>query len=265
MPVFIDQLQRDVSITRAPRRIISLVPSQTELLYHLGLREEVIGITKFCVHPRQWFQTKDRVGGTKTIDIEKVKALAPDLIIANKEENNREQIERLAEEFPVWVSDVYNLQTALTMIEGIGHIISKEEEATEMCREIKAGFDELEGASYPLLRTLYLIWRQPYMSVGGDTFINQMLQYAGFQNVMNTVMRYPTIERSDLQELNCQLILLPSEPYPFKQEHVEEVNNLVKQSNPLPAIRLVDGETFSWYGSRLLKAPTYFKQLRESL
>src|ERR1700741_3198050 len=107
---FIDQTGRKISIPQIPQRIISLVPSQTELLFDLGLDKEVVGITKFCVHPPEWFQTKTRVGGTKQLKIDLIKQLQPDLIIANKEENVKEQIEELEKHFPVWISDVNNLE-----------------------------------------------------------------------------------------------------------------------------------------------------------
>src|SRR5215213_9070876 len=106
MPLFTDQLSRNVEIIRSPKRIITVLPSQTELLYDLGLRDEVIAITKFCVHPKEWFQTKMRIGGTKQLNLQKIRDLKPDLILANKEENTREDIEELAKDFPVWISDV---------------------------------------------------------------------------------------------------------------------------------------------------------------
>ena len=125
-----DQMHRKIHLPRFPlRRIISLVPSQTELLYDLGLEEEVVGITKFCVHPPEWFQSKARVGGTKTIHFEKIKALQPDLIIGNKEENEREQIEALAECFPVWMSDIATLEDALDMMLRVGALVDRPEQA----------------------------------------------------------------------------------------------------------------------------------------
>ncbi len=140
MPVYIDQLKRDIEIIDSPQRIISLVPSQTELLYDLGLEEEVIGITKFCIHPENWFRNKTRVGGTKTVNLEKVKALQPDLIIANKEENVKDQIEALAKDFPVWISDVNNLHEALEMIEQIGTITNKKQQGKILSARIEHAF-----------------------------------------------------------------------------------------------------------------------------
>lgn len=125
MAVYTDQLGRKIELNYIPKRIISVVPSQTELLHSLGMEEEVIGITKFCVHPQQWFRIKIRIGGTKQLDIGKIKNLQPDLIIANKEENTRDQIEKLAIHFPVWISDVNTLEDALSMIYSIGNMLDK--------------------------------------------------------------------------------------------------------------------------------------------
>lgn len=256
MPHFTDQLNRTVSIPFPPKRIISLVPSQTELLYDLGLEDEVIGITKFCVHPQKWFREKQLIGGTKNTHLEKVVSLQPDLIIANKEENVKEQVEELARNFPVWTSDVNNLDDALQMIEDIGAITGKQEIAGEIAANIRSRLHQLQTTT-PKRQTAYLIWKDPYMTVGGDTFIHHMLQKAGFQNVFQNKTRYPEINITDLQNADCQLLLLSSEPYPFKQKHVDELQYYL----PHTKILLVDGEMFSWYGSRLLKVPAYVEDL----
>ncbi|MDB5221598.1 MAG: transporter substrate-binding protein [Chitinophagaceae bacterium] len=243
-----------------PKKIISLVPSQTELLSWFGLEKEVIGITKFCVHPKEWFTTKTRVGGTKSINIDLIKKLQPDLIIANKEENVKEQIEELANEFNVWVTDVNNLEDALLMIKDVGELTHKKDEAETLTTAIKNEFSQLATTNYKL-QTAYLIWQNPYMTVGGDTFINDMMKHCGLHNVFENKPRYPQITLDELHITNCQLILLSSEPYPFKQKHVDEL----LQQLPGKKIILADGEMFSWYGSRLLQAPAYFKNLLESL
>ena len=258
MPVYTDQLNREIDIPALPKRIISLVPSQTELLYDLGLEKEVVGITKFCIHPEKWFRTKTRVGGTKTLHLDKIKALQPDLIIANKEENVREQIESLACEYPVWISDVNNLDEALTMIEQIAAITSKIEEGQVLAQQVQMAFSHYKASLTAPLRTCYLIWKDPYMTVGGDTFIHSILSYAGFTNIFASATRYPEVSITTLRELNCELVLLSSEPYPFKQQHRDELQVLL----PNTKILLVDGEVFSWYGSRLLHTPAYLQQLQ---
>ncbi len=275
-----DQLGKKIELTSyPPKRIVSLVPSQTELLHYLGLEDNVVGITKFCVLPKNWFETKKRVGGTKAVHIDLVKQLNPDLIIANKEENVKEQIEALTAIAPVWVSDINNVDDALEMIERAGEMVCKKEEATALAAQIKTNFEKLNepisqltnlhGSPYGQLlshstthhKIAYLIWRDPYMTIGGDTFISDMLKHCGFKNAFENEKRYPQITLQQIAELNCQYIFLSSEPYPFKAKHAEEIKEV------LPNIKtvFVDGEIFSWYGSRLLLATQYFKELKEHL
>jgi len=239
-------------------RIISLVPSQTELLAYLGLDKEVVGITKFCVHPKKWFKEKARVGGTKNIHLEEIDALAPDLIIANKEENVKEQMEALASKSDVWVTDVNNLEEAISMISDIGKLTNRIEEASLLTLKIEEGFEKLKEivSSKRKMRAAYFIWKDPWMVVGGHTFINDMMNRAGFENVFAHVERYPQIDLNELKE-RADLILLSSEPYPFKEKHKAEMEKLI------PGIKaeIVNGEMFSWYGSRLLKAIDYFHSI----
>ena len=256
-------LESKAALEFIPKRIISLVPSQTELLHYLGLEQETIGITKFCVHPNAWYTSKTRVGGTKNIKKEIIDKLNPDLIIANKEENVKEQIEELAAQYPVWLTDVNNFEDALQMIEDIGALTGKLTEAKRLTATIKISFLELEEPQTSNLKpqTAYLIWRNPYMSVGGDTFINSMLNKCGLTNIFAQESRYPELTIAQLQTANCKLLLLSSEPYPFAQKHIDEL----KEQLPGTKIMLVDGEIFSWYGSRLLYAADYFNKLRTSL
>ncbi len=248
------------SFAQLPLRLVSLVPSQTELLFDLGLDEQVVGITKFCIHPANWFKTKTRVGGTKNINIAAIKKLNPTLIIANKEENVKEQIEELAKDYPVWLTDVNNLDDALKMIEAIGVLTNTQKNAHYITQKITTNFEQLYAKKAPI-NTCYLIWKNPYMTVGGDTFIHDMLQKCGLNNIFKTKNRYPSIDINQLSIANCQLLLLSSEPYPFKQKHIDELQVQL----PHTKILLVDGEMFSWYGSRLLKATEYFKELSASV
>ncbi len=256
----VDHLGRKIWIEDHPRRIISLVPSQTELLFSLGLNDEVIGITKFCVHPQKWFETKIKIGGTKNLNIEKIRSLSPDLIIANKEENEQAQIEELGKYFPVYVSNVNTLNDALQMIENVGSMTNKHQNSKVIIRKIKETFSQLQTINCKP-KTIYLIWKNPYMTVGGDTFIAEMLRCCGFQNVYENEKRYPEISIEKLATLNCGLVLLSSEPYPFKQKHIDEVKAVL----PNAKVILVDGEMFSWYGSRLVSAASYFEKLIHGL
>lgn len=247
---------------KQPTRIVSLVPSQTELLCHLGLDKEVTGITKFCIHPERWFRAKTRVGGTKNVDINAVKKLQPDLIIASKEENVQEQIEALAGSFPVWVTDVTNLDNALEMIEAIGCLTGKGEAATFLKAHIANAFGQLnEIRNAKRYRACYLIWNDPYMTVGGDTFIHDMMHRAGFENLFAHEKRYPHVSIDMLQNSNCEVLLLSSEPYPFSDKHAA----FFQTHLPYTKISLVDGGLFSWYGSRLQWAPAYFTKLLAQL
>ena len=242
-----------------PERIVSLVPSLTELLFHLGVEDRVAGITKFCTRPANWAQGKLKIGGTKTVDIEKVKALNPDLVIANKEENTKEQVEALAEICPVYLSDINTLDTALEMIDQVGQLVFAPQQAAIIIKKIREGFDNLRRP-FTTIKTAYLIWRNPYMTVGGDTFISNMLQQCGFENVFENEIRYPEITIGFLQLQHCELLILSSEPYPFSQKHITELQGHL----PDCKIILADGEMFSWYGSRLLEAPAYIQNLRKT-
>lgn len=258
MPVYTDQLGRWVEVPAAPRSIVSLVPSITELLYTLQLDNEVTGITKFCVHPQSWFRQKTRVGGTKNIKPEVIHVLQPDLIIANKEENVKEQVDELAKQYPVYITDVNNLADSLEMIEQIGQITNRLNNAMHLLSQINTAFTSLKPTAAPK-KAAYLIWRNPYMTIGNDTFIHDMLLRCGLQNIFGNTTRYPAIDTWQLKQ--CDLLLLSSEPFPFQQKHLDELQPQL----PDTKIMLVDGEMFSWYGSRLLTAPAYFNSLLQRI
>lgn len=254
-----DHTGKFLTITSPPHRIISLVPSITELLYNLDLNERVIGITKFCVHPDEWFRTKTRVGGTKNISIEKIQQLQPDLIIANKEENMKEQIEELEMICPVFTTDVDSVASGIQMIRDIGNITDASKKATKIADQIIQNLKNAEPDRQ--INTLYLIWKEPYMAAGGDTFINDMMRYAGFKNALEKLTRYPNLTEDDIRKYNPELILLSSEPYPFKEKHLQELQEIC----PNAKIMLVDGEMFSWYGSRMMKSSVYFESIKQTI
>ena len=252
-----DQMGRRVVVPFPPRRIVSLVPSQTELLFDLGLGEKVVGVTKFCIHPADARTKATVIGGTKNFDFEKIAALKPDLIIGNKEENYQGGIEQLAANYPVWLSDISNLTEALDMIRRVGFICGAKEKAEAMAREIEASFSALT-TTQPTISAAYFIWRKPYMVAAGGTFIDDMLHRAGFVNVFAGQARYPEITAEQLAAAAPQRILLSSEPYPFGEKHLAEFQAIC----PAAKIEIVDGELFSWYGSRLRKSAAYFSRLR---
>jgi ABC-type Fe3+-hydroxamate transport system substrate-binding protein len=254
---FTDQMGREVSISYPPKRIISLVPSQTELLFDLDLKNNIIGLTKFCIHPADQVKSKKKVGGTKKLDIELIRSLKPDLIIGNKEENEREQIEALMQEFPVWMSDITDLEESLDMIVAVGEITGLSEKAGKIAMQIETEFDRLaRRKSGQPVRIAYFIWKNPYMAAGCDTFIDSVLRCAGWENAI-TDSRYPELTVAEISAANPDIVFLSSEPYPFKEKHIAEF----RQMCPAAQIQVVDGEMFSWYGSRLLQAPAYLQTL----
>lgn len=256
MIITLDQINVEIHFDSYPKRIISIVPSQTELLYDLGLEDEIIGITKFCIHPNNWFRSKKRIGGTKDLHIEEIKSLKPDLVIANKEENTAEQVEAIRKFCPVWTSDISNLEEALAMIREISRITNKAEKGYQLADKIALSFKSIPVMHYPL-PAAYLIWKDPYMTVGGDTFIHHLMQYCSLENAFEKEKRYPVINLQDLNEKSPQIILLSSEPYPFKEKHINELALQLPEAK----ILLVNGEMFSWYGSRLLNSASYFCDL----
>ncbi|HVZ57210.1 MAG TPA: helical backbone metal receptor [Chitinophagaceae bacterium] len=257
MPSCTDQTGRTLSPGSHPSRIISLVPSQTELLASLGLEEEVVGITRFCIHPERWFQKKARVGGTKQANLARIHSLAPDLILANREENERDQVEELARYYPVWVSDIATLADALDMILRVGRLVGREPAARQLAGEIQQHFNTLEPVARPP-RACYLIWQSPYMTVGSDSFIHAMMEVAGLENIFRDRLRYPIVTWEEIRDRRPDLVLLSSEPFPFKASHQADLQSRLAGSRVL----LVDGTRFSWYGSRLMESPAYFRRLR---
>ena len=236
-----------------------MVPSQTELLFDLGLNDEVIGITKFCIHPTEWFITKTKIGGTKTLNIELIQQLQPDLIIANKEENEQSQIEQLANQFSVWISDIKNIDDALNMISAIGTITDRSVVAENIAQRITENFQQLPQQFISRKKAAYLIWRKPYLAINSSTFIHDMLLRCGFENIFaNNVSRYPEITIEQLEAAQPDVILLSSEPYPFSEKHIDELKAKAKLKST--KVQLVDGEMFSWYGSRLVHSPEYFRK-----
>lgn len=261
MPQYTDQTGHLFHLAETPRRIVSLVPSQTELLFDLGLGDRVLGITKFCVHPKNWLKEKTIIGGTKKIHPEKIAALQPDFILANKEENVKEQVESLRELAPVWTSDIANLEEACEMIRMVAAITGTEEQGSRILQKIQKGFEELTDNrgkhNHPIKKVAYLIWQDPLMTVGGDTFIHDILCRANLQNVFADQIRYPQITMTNLQEMNPDFLFLSSEPYPFTEKHIPAF----QQKLPHTKVQWVDGEMFSWYGSRLQYVPDYLKGL----
>lgn len=252
-----DQAGRNILVGLNPTNVISLVPSLTETLIDIGLSQRLCGRTKFCIHPTPEVLRIPGIGGTKSPHVDKIKALKPGLIIANKEENRVEDIEALGQ-FPIYVSDIKNTENLILFLSDMQHIFP-ESSAQEAANNIKKTFDNPDHS--PEISACYLIWKDPWMSVGSDTFIHEMMKKAGFWNVYSDEQRYPIIQLHDLSIKQPEVVMLSSEPFPFKQKHVDDL----KKCLPNTKIILVDGEIFSWYGTRILKAPAYFNHLRTTL
>lgn len=252
----IDQLGRTIQLDQTPTRIISTVPSITELLFDLELEKRIVGITKFCIHPDHGRKTKTIIGGTKNLNLQTIHNLKPDLIIANKEENTELDILELSQHYPVWISDIQSLEHANDLISKLGSILNcskKAQEIIEQINEAKSIFQEIKNQHSFKKSVCYLIWKDPYMTVGSDTFINSMLHEAGLKNVFEDKQRYPSLTIHDILEKKPDWILLSSEPYPFKEVHMKEFTNF--------RTIMVDGEAFSWYGSHIVKSFQYFCNL----
>ena len=235
-------------------RIVSLVPSWTEYLLDLGLEKEVVGRTKFCIRPEHFVQDIDKVGGTKNLQIEKIKALKPDLIIANIEENDREQVLACGLFCKVLLTDVRSVESALKEAERIAYAVGKTEAGAQWIRQIRDAW----GTVRPIHSSAtYVVWKTPLMVAGHDTYINDVMRWWGIKNLGGKWRngRYPQPPNDEWTLTKSDWTLLPSEPFPFREKHLSEFD--ASQSQPL----LVDGEAFSWYGSRMLQAAEYLTDL----
>lgn len=260
-----DQLGTQHVFESTPKRIVSLVPSQTELLYDLGLEESIIGITKFCVHPFHFKSVKKIVGGTKKVHYEKIRLLQPDIIIANKEENTPEIVEELSNICPVWVTDIVSLEDNERMINDFGILFNKRTEAQKWVDKINFAVADFRQSTKDISskKVAYFIWANPYMVAGNNTFINELLALNKFINIYERKEgRYPEVELKKIRlEGDPDLVFLSSEPFPFTDEHAFELGRFTHHAKTV----FVDGEYFSWYGSRLVKAIAYFKKMHKSI
>jgi iron complex transport system substrate-binding protein len=264
MKQFTDQIGIAHTFESSPKRIISLVPSQTELLYDLGLEESIVGITKFCVHPYHFKSTKKIVGGTKNVHYDRIRLLEPDIIICNKEENTQEIVEELRKICPVWVTNIATIEDNFQMITDFGQIFNQRTEARKWNDKLAFALSDFKNfmAAIPVKKVAYFIWKNPYMVAGSGTFIDELLKLNNFQNHFAAKERYPEIDLEKMdEEGDLDLVLLSSEPFPFKAEDGYEIARATQNARAI----LVDGEMFSWHGSRLLKAFDYFKYLHSGI
>lgn len=257
---FVDQIGHKLIVNKDVKRIVSLVPSQTELIVDIGCEEILVGITRFCTHPKHLRSSVKMVGGTKDPNLSIIESLEPDLIICNKEENRKEDVEVLQKKYPTYTSNVIEIMDALKMISDLGDLLKSKEKANQLNHNIKSGFDKLD---FPKSKSVaYLIWNDPIMVVNGNNFINSIITQMGLTNSFkNSQNRYSSITIGELSLANPDYIFLSSEPYPFKEKNKKEFQNKFPNSE----IILVDGRMFSWYGSCLKETPNYIKSLYKIL
>ena len=262
---YTDQTGTTITLSATPVRIVCLVPSLTELLYDLGLEGRIVGITKFCVHPYHLKSTKKIIGGTKKVHTEKIRLLQPDIIIANKEENTEEIVLQMRDIAPVWVSNIVTIADTIAMIEEFGKIFAVRTQSQQWVNKINFGLQDFNAfiKDKPFLKAAYFIWKDPYMVAGKDTFINEMLKLNHFTNIYESKEgRYPEVI---VQKMKIQgdpdVVFLSSEPFPFKDEDAFELGRNTHHAKTV----FVDGEMFSWYGSRIVKAFAYFKKLQDRM
>lgn len=253
--IITDQTGYTLTVVKKPLRIVSLVPSITELLVDLGLSKNIVGVTKFCVHPENLKKISTVIGGTKKVNIEKVIAVQPELIISNKEENTEKTIEELRQICPVYTTDISTHMDIIHFIDELGSILPFHQ-AEYIKAKIKLSIPQ---KLFKNESVLYLIWQDPYMTIGGDTFIHHNLSLIGLNNIFAQYQRYPEVNFNQIDAPN--FIFLSSEPFPFRVKHKEKIETLFPDSQ----VVLVNGEAFSWYGTRLMNLPYYFKELKKEI
>ncbi|MBI2207102.1 MAG: cobalamin-binding protein [Candidatus Rokubacteria bacterium] len=247
-----------LELVRPPRRIVSLIPSTTEMLCELGLADAIVGITAYCIEPRDVVRTKPKVGGEKNPDLDAIRALAPDLVIANLEENVRDHVETLrAWNVPVWVTYPRTVLETIAFIREIGTVTGTEARAGALADEIEALYHATRAAMAgpPPVPVFYPIWRDPYMTIGRDTYVHDVLATVGASNVFGDRERYPTITLEEMAVRSPDVIILPDEPFRFRRAHVKDFEAFPQ----VPAVRagrihLMDGKIFCWHGPRLAEA-----------
>lgn len=255
----IDHLGRSVQYGFPPKKIICLCPGITETLYSLNLENEIAGRTRYCIFPADKIEKATVVGGTKEIDETAIRKLNPDLIIVEKEENTKEIVEILENDFPVFCAEVQSINDAYRMIGDMAALTDREQEGKQLIATIKKEFSSLPKMNGK--RAAYIIWRNPYMAAGKNTYINSLLEEMGFENPFAGLEgRYPVIEEKDFQKADLDYIFLASEPFPFKEKHKKEFSDMAPQAK----ITIIDGEMF-WYGAKMKEAARYLREYMRNL
>ena len=261
----IDATGRQHAPARANARIVSLVPSITELLCDLGLTDQIVGRTGFCVHPAKVLRNIPKVGGTKTVDLEKLRALRPTHVILNIDENEKSLAEALTQFVPhLVVTHPLAPLDNLALYRLMGGLFAQSDAAERLCARFQAAHDSLRADKLPRLNVLYLIWKDPWMTVSRDTYLSRTLRLAGLiTQPSRASARYPSVRLSEPWVADTQSVLLSTEPYMFRAKHVAEIARLPEFSGK--TIHLIDGEMTSWYGSRAIEGLAYLREFRRSI
>lgn len=256
---WIDQAGNPINLYDTPKTLVSGVPSLTETFIQCCPSGYVLGRTKFCIHPRETVKSIPKVGGTKHLKSKSIIELNPDIVILNKEENTYDDYKELSKHFPVYVSDITDTESLISFLNDMAAIFKLQSfnKLSDKIMSTRYVPHENEGRK----KAAYIIWKNPYMTVGGDTYINHMLEEAGFTNIFRNKKRYPEVTFDEILRRDPEFIFLSSEPFPFSQKHIDELDVNYNTDQ----IKIVDGEMFSWYGIRNLKAYEYFKTLHKSL
>jgi ABC-type Fe3+-hydroxamate transport system substrate-binding protein len=258
----------------APRRIVCLCPSITEALFAIGAGPRVVGVTEYCVHPREAVEALPKVGGSKLPDLDALFALRPDLVVMNEEENRIEDHDEIAARgIPIHDTFPKKVIDTAAMMRGLGRAVGCETEAENVASAVEAAVADAKNAEAknaaagkPKIRAVALVWMRPFMAVNGDTFMHDMMELAGFANVCGSrPERYPRLEKEEIQsarrELGLEAILLPNEPFEFVPQHATEIAALA--GLPTQRAVLCDGQFFSWYGSRTPRGLEAMRKLAE--
>lgn len=262
----VDALGRSLTVRQRPERIVSLVPSLTEALFAFGLEQEIVGVTRFCVEPRRGVAGKTKVGGTKALDVAKIEALEPDLVIASAEENSPGDVTQLFDHgCPVFVTMVTSVQSAIDLLRQLATITGTTAAARPIIQGAKKAltFVQATGAGGERVRVFCPVWRNPYMTCSRGTYMDDVVTVCGGRNVFDERReRYPRVELAEMAALDPQVILLPSEPYRFTKRHKADFRafadvTAVKNGH----IFLIDGRMLTWYGPRIAQSLSEVKRL----
>ncbi|MCB0833744.1 MAG: ABC transporter substrate-binding protein [Bacteroidetes bacterium] len=255
----VDALGRHVRFDRPPTRVVSLIPSITESLFELGLESSVQGVSKYCIYPAGLTDGKRKVGGQKNPDFQAIEEINPDLIILNREENKPDHIRKLGEKYPIWVTYPRQFLDTLALLRDLGGIFGVS--VDDYQSEIRAGVEALHLEAAQRCRVLYLIWRNPWMSINGDTFIHDVLKLHGLDNVFaEHPERYFEVSVDEIISKNPEMIILPDEPYRFLKKHIAEFGDLPIQAVASGRVFLADGTYFCWYGTRSARTSSYIRK-----